>query len=284
VLGGLLSDLYRGPLDDFIARRTRLVRETRRADPTTAAAIAKARKPPVPVWAIDQLGGVDKQHVLAELLAAAADASAAQRVVADESDAREALRLAIERLREAVETAARAADTVLESAGHASTDDTRRRVRSTLHAAATGSRVERMALWLGTLDREIAPSGFGTTDAAPDDTPELAAVLAPLRHVTAHAKPRPRVLSRERDEHDDNARAAREAAEREAARLTAAAARARERAKAKRMHADTLAEELRDAEQDAAAAETAADDAEDAATAARSALTMWRRTGLSEPR
>jgi hypothetical protein len=127
-LRGVLSDLYRGPLEEFIARRSRLVRETRGTDSSVAATIGKARKPPVPVWAIDQLGA-DHQHVLAELLAAAADASAAQRVISDEPEIRDTLRLAVGRLREAVETAARAADTVLESAGNASTDDTRRRVR-----------------------------------------------------------------------------------------------------------------------------------------------------------
>lgn len=267
-LQDLLSDLYRGPLEEFITRRTRLVRETRGAHPATAGAIGKARKPPVSVWAIDQLA-VDKQHVLAELLAAAADASAAQRVVADQAEMRESLLLASGRLREAVESAARAADAVLDSAGNVGSDDTRRRVRSTLHAAATGGRDHRVALWQGMLDREIAPSGFGTADAAEEDAPELAAVLAPLRHVTTEKKPRPRVLSRERDKRERNDRAAREAAERAADKLSAAADRARDLANAKRRHAGTLADELRTAEQEAAAAERAADDAEDTAKTAR---------------
>ena len=270
-LQGLLSDLYRGPLEEFIARRTRLARATRGAHPSTAAAIGKARKPPVSVWAIDQLV-VDKQNVLAELLAAAADASATQRVVADQSETRERLLLTSGRLREAVESAARAAGAVLDSAGHIGSDDTRRRVRSTLHAAATGGREDRVALWHGTLDHEVAPSGFGTADAAVDDGPELAAVLAPLRHVTTHKRPRPRVLSRERDRRDDTVRAAREAAERAAEKLTAAADRARDLADAKRRHAEALAGELRSAEREAEAAEKAADDAEDAAKTARSAL------------
>jgi len=270
-LQGLLSDLYRGPLEEFIARRTRLVRETRGAQPSTAAAIGKARKPPVSVWAIDQLA-VEKQHVLAELLAAAADASAAQRVVAGGAERRESLLLASGRLREAVESAARAADAVLDNAGNAGSDDTRRRVRSTLHAAATGGRDDRVALWQGTLHREIAPSGFGTADAAEGDAPELAAVLAPLRHVTTGKKTRPRVLSREHDKRDGNDRSAHEAAVRAADHLSAAAHRARDLANAKRRHADTLADELRTAEHEAAAAENAADDAEVAAKAARSAL------------
>ncbi len=268
-------DLYQGPLDEFIARRNRLVRDTRPNDPVAAASIGKARKPPVSVWAIDQLA-IDDQNKLAELLAAAADAGHAQHGVADPSEAREVILATSSRLRDAVETAARAADTVLESAGNASSDDTRRRIRATLHAAATGSRDDRVALWQGTLDHEIAPSGFGAADALQDDSPELAAVLAPLRHVNATAKSRPRVLSRDRNQRDSNARAAQEAAERAAEQLSAAAVRARDLANAKRRHADTLADELRAAEGDATTAERAADDAEATAESARSALQTKR--------
>lgn len=266
-----LRDLYQGPLDEFIARRARLVREARATDPAAATEIGKARKPPVSVWAIDQLA-IDHQNKLAELLAAAADAGHAQHGVADQAETREVILAAASRLRDAVEAAARAADAVLESAGSTNSDDTRRRIRTTLHAAATGGRDDRMALWQGTLDHEIAPSGFGAADAVQDDAPELAAVLAPLRHVNANAKSRPRVLSRDRDQRASKERAAREAAERAADQLSAAAVRARDLANAKRLHADTLADELRSAEQDAAAAEKAAADAEAAAETARSAL------------
>jgi hypothetical protein len=267
----LLSDLYQGPLDEFVARRTRLVRETRPSDPETAAAIGKARKPSISVWAIDQLA-IDDQNVLAELLAAAADASDAQRGVADQSETRETLLATSGRLRDAVERAARGADAILERAGNTSSDDTRRRIQTTLHAAATGGRDDRLTLWHGTLDHEIAPSGFGTADGAQADSPELAAVLAPLRHVNAHGKPRPRVLSREHGKREERERAERDAALRVAEKLTEAAVQARDLAKAKRLHADTLAIELRAAEQDATAAEKAADDADEAADAGRSAL------------
>ncbi|HEY6468920.1 MAG TPA: hypothetical protein VI434_04065 [Candidatus Dormibacteraeota bacterium] len=267
----LLSDLYQGPLDEFVARRTRLVRETRTSDPEAAGAIGRARKPPISVWAIDQLA-IDDQNALAELLAASADASDAQQGVADQSETRETLLAASGRLRDAVERAARGADAILERAGNTSSDDTRRRIQTTLHAAATGGRDDRLALWHGTLDHEIAPSGFGTADGVQADTPELAAVLAPLRHVNAHSKPRPRVLSRERDKRESDKRAAREAAERASEQLRAAAVRARDLAKAKRLHVDTLSDELRAAEQEAATAEKAADEAERAVKSARSAL------------
>jgi hypothetical protein len=266
-----LRDLYQGPLDEFIARRTRLVREIRGTDPAAAVAIGKARKPSVSVWAIDQLA-IDDQNKLAELLAAAADAGHAQQGAADQSETRDLILATSSRLRDAVEAAARAADTLLEGAGNASSDDTRRRVRATLHAAATGNRDDRLALWQGMLDHEVAPSGFGAAAAVQDDTPELAAALAPLRHVNASTKQRPRVLSRDRDDREAKERAAQQAAEREAEKLSAAALRARDLANAKRLHVDTLVEELRIAEHDAAAAESAADDAEAAAESARSAL------------
>jgi hypothetical protein len=266
-----LRDLYQGPLDEFISRRTRLVRAIRATDAAAAASIGKARKPSVSVWAIDQLA-IDGQNKLAELLAAAADTGHAQQGVADQSETREVILAASARLRDAVEAAARAADTALDSAGNANSDDTRRRIRTTLHSAATGSRDDRLALWQGTLDHEIAPAGFGAADAVQDDAPELAAVLAPLRHVKANAKSRPRVLSSDRDQRQSNERAAREAAERAADQLSAAAVRARDLANAQRLHADTLADELRVAEKDAATAAKAADEAEEAAESARSAL------------
>jgi len=263
-----LPALFRGPLEEFVARRARLVRETRATDPSAAAAIGKVRKPPVAVWAIDQLS-IDQEQLLVELLAAGADARAAQRAVADQTEARESLLLASSRLRDAVETAARAADDVLENAGHARSAETGRRIRATLQSAATGSAAERLALWRGTLDDEVAPSGFGALDGSDDDAPELAAMLAPLRRDSSPTRRQPLRVLRPPD--DD--RVQREAAERAAKKQDAAAERARDLARSKRVHAERLAEEARVAEQDATVAEEAAEQAEDAARAAHAALT-----------
>jgi hypothetical protein len=262
-----LTDLYRGPLEEFVARRTRLVRETRAIDPSAAEAIGKIRKPPVSVWAIDQLS-IDHEQLLIELLAAGADARAAQRAVAGQSEARESLLLASSRLRDALEAAARAADHVLEKAGHARGAETGRRIRATLQSAATGTAAERLALWRGTLEDEVVSSGFGALDGPDDDAAELAAVLAPLRR---DSPPTHRQVPLARTPRDDD-RIQREAAELAAKRQDAAAERARDLAKSKRAHADGLAEEARVAEQDATAAEEAAEKAGDAARAARTAL------------
>jgi pimeloyl-ACP methyl ester carboxylesterase len=218
-----LTDLYQGPLDEFVERRTRLVRETRSADPAGAAAIGKLRKPPVAVWAIDQLAA-DRRHVLAELLAGGADASAVQQSIAAGSETRDTLLVASSRLRDAVDVAARAAEDVLDQAGHARSEETARRIRATLQAVATGNAADRLLLWGGTLDHEVVASGFGAVDGPDDDDAVLAALLAPLRR---HSSRPQRHTPPARTPKDED-RVARGAAAREAKQRDAAAAHARE--------------------------------------------------------
>jgi hypothetical protein len=262
-----MADVYHGPLEEFIARRTSLVRELRPTDPDAAAAIAKLRKPPVGVWAIDQLAAASA-GVITELLAAGADARDAHQNVATGSERREDLLVASGRLRDGVESAARAAAAVLEGAGHAASDETDRRIRATLQAAATGDVAQRVALWKGTLDRDLDVTGFGAPEEPDDDPAELAEVLGPIRR-----SPSPQAESA------NQGRAAatpdlvaRRQAERDAAGLRAVAKRALAAADAKRSQADRLAEEARSAAEEASAAEHAADAAEDAATRAEAAL------------
>ena len=181
-----LAVLYHGPLEDFVARRSSLVRELRSTDPAAAALIAKLRKPPVGVWAIDQLAAVNPSLV-AELLAAGADARNAHQNVAAGSERREHLLAASSRLRDGVDSAARAAAEVLEGAGHAPSDETDRRIRATLQAAATGGVAQRVALWKGTLDGDLDVAGFGAAEAPDDDPAELAQILAPIRRTSSHA-------------------------------------------------------------------------------------------------
>jgi hypothetical protein len=257
--------LYRGPLDGFVARRDALVRELRSSDRAAATVAGKLRKPAVAAWAIDQLT-YDEPHVILELLAAGADARESQRDFATQSTDRDDFARASGRLRDAVEAAARAATTVLQTGGHAASDDVMRRVTTTLQAAATGSAEERRGLWRGTLDRDLAPSGFGAVDDGEADDPELAATIATLRHHTSGPR-RPVVVRTSPTE-----RLERERAERAAADLERDATKARALADAKRVQADKLAEQARDAEEAAAMAEQAADAAEHTAGQARAAL------------
>jgi hypothetical protein len=259
-----ITGLYRGPLEDFIARRTALVRTLRPTDPDAAAAVGRIRKPPSSVWAIDQLAA-ENPDLVAELLAAGADARRAQQAVAADTGSAEDLLLASGRLRDVVEAAVRAAVEARESGDHTAGEDTLRKVRTTLQAAATGSADLRLALWRGTLDRELDPAGFGSLSGADDDAPELAAMLAPLRRApttepgrVSRVRPRPVGDLVER-----------RVAERAAAEQQAAAERARATADNKRRQAQRLAAQAHTAEEEAVAAERAAELAEKAALSAR---------------
>ena len=261
------AELYRGPLEDFVARRTALVRELRSTDPAAATAAAKLRKPPVGVWAIDQLAR-GHPELITELLAAGADVRDAQQNVAAGTGSREDLLAASGRLRDAVEAAAAAASGVLAYAGHATSEETGRRMRATLQAATTAGAAERRALWTGTVGRDLDAAGFGAVGEPETDVPELAAILKPMRRSSPSAR---RAPPSERNAAGLEMLARREA-EREAANLESVAQRARTTADAKRHQAGRLAEEARVASAEASAADDAANVAEEAARAARTSL------------
>jgi len=261
------AGLYRGPLEDFVARRSALARELRTTDPDAALAIGKLHKPSVGVWAIDQLA-VDHSALITELLAAGADARDAHQNAAAGTESREDLLAATGRLRDRVETAARAATDVLASAGHAASEETGRRVRATLQAAATGRASERRALWTGTIDRDLDVAGFGAIDDPGNDDPELVAILEPMRRPASPDHPGP---TQDRPAVRLEIVAHRHA-ERDAARQDEVAARARVVADEKRRQADRLAMEARVAAEEASDAERAAATAEEAARAAHRAL------------
>src|SRR6202035_2263008 len=171
-----------------------MARELRATDPDTALAIGKLRKPSVGVWAIDQLA-VDNPALITALLAPGADARDAHQTAAAGTESGEDLLATTGRLRDRVEAAARSAADVLASAGHAASDETGRRIRATLQAAATSGAPERRALCTGTLDRDIDVAGFGAIDDPGNDDPELAAILEPMRRRTS-SDPREPTLDR----------------------------------------------------------------------------------------
>ncbi len=233
----------------------------RASDAVAAAAVAKLRKPSMSAWAIDQVAAQDAD-IVAELLAAGADARDAQQALGQGDGSGEHLRQTVARLRETVEAAARSAESMLAAAGHASSEETARRIRDTLRAAATGSADLRVAMWRGTLDGNLPPAGFGG-DGDDADPPALARVLAPLRQgpppagrARLHVLPQPTT---------------KRAPDREGERLEEAARKAQTTATAKRGHADRLAEAARLADDEAIAAEQAAQAAEDALASDRDA-------------
>ena len=262
-----LTDVYRGPLEKFVERRTRLAREARGSDPAAAAAIGRLPKPSVWVWAIDQVA-IERRELIVELLAAGADARDTQLAVAVQGATRESLVVASARLRDAVEAAAGAANDVLETAARPRNEQTSCRIRATLQSVATGAAGDRLALLHGTLDHEVESAGFGAVDRADGDPAELADVLAPLRRppaATGSAQATRAPVNNDREQ--------RAAAERAAKKQEEAAQRLRDLANAKRIHAETLAEEARRADHEASAAQEVAENAEAEARVLRSTLT-----------
>nr|MDQ2960379.1 hypothetical protein [Candidatus Dormibacteraeota bacterium] len=136
-------------------------------------------------------------------------------------------------------------------------------------AAAGGSAEERLAVWRGTLDRDLAPTGFGSLGGEVDDVPELARALASLRRPTSRLPAAARKGARAQPGADDRAR---RAAEREAANQAVEAQRARATATTRRQEAQRLAKQARAANESATTAEDAAAVAEDAARRAHLAL------------
>jgi hypothetical protein len=253
--------VYHGPLEEFVARRTALERTLRSTDAAAAGAVKKLRKPPVSVWAIDQLAA-ENPELVAELLAAGLDAREAQQAVADGSRSGEDLLVASARVREAIEAAVRAAAQVLDRSSQSMAEETARKIRITLQAAVSGGAAEREALWRGTLDSDLKPTGFGAADVTDDDAPELATIIAPLRRQTS---PHHGASGGGPGRQQAGDRVAQLAAERGAAERLKVAERARTLATTKRQYAERLAAEARAADDDATTAERAADAAEQAA-------------------
>ncbi|MBJ7594121.1 MAG: hypothetical protein JF886_04535 [Candidatus Dormibacteraeota bacterium] len=257
-----VTELYHGPLEDFIGQRAAIARSLRTHDAVASVAVGKLRKPSVTAWAIDQVA-FDEPTLITGLLAAGADARDMQQAAGDGEVSGELLRAASERVRRSVDAVAAAAGSVLERADHPTGAEALRRIRTTLQAAATGGASERVALWRGTLDRDLEPAGFLGTDDVGDDPPELVEALASLRSERA-----PVGVKRKASPPQEIRQAAGDrAAKRRAAELGEASRRARALAEAKRDRADHLAEAARLAEEEAISAAGAAEAAEEAARA-----------------
>jgi hypothetical protein len=269
-----VRDLYRVPLDQFVAARSALVRRLRdTGDREAAGAAARLRKPSLGAWVVDRLS---ERHpdLVADLLAAAADAAAAQRSAAAGGGA--ALRDAAARVRELLEEVERRSRAVLDEAGHPATETAVGRARTTAQAAAAGGRAHREALLHGTLDRDLDPPGFGPAGEPEPDAPDVVAAIAgrrasprPPAGTPPGAGPGPRPDELEREAR----RAEREAAERrrQAEQASERASRLRQRADRLAAEARTAADEAAEAEQAAAAAAASARSAAGAAEEARAA-------------
>lgn len=230
-LDDAVQALYRAPLDRFVAERTRLTAALRTAgDKAAAADLAKRRRPPISAWAVNQLywharDGFDR------LLAAAA------RLRSGDLEATREHRDALIAMRK------RAAK-LLEDSGHGTSEETLRRITTTLTSLAAA----------GGFDPE--PPGALTADR---EAPGFDALVLPLQPA-ARSKPGPAPRAVPSRPDPDAARRAAEVAERrrrqeEAAQRRAERHRVETKLRTARAELDrrertvaTLQKDLRDAE------------------------------------
>jgi hypothetical protein len=239
--------LYAAPLESFIAERTRLVAELRKAgDKAGAARLAKAVKPTVSAWAVNQLARHERE-VMQRLVDAGARMRDAQMSGAD----REAFAAAAAAQREALGQLREAAERILTEGGHGAAPAVLERVARNLRASGASEELAHQiqaGCLVADLDAETF-DGFaalaGAAPPAPHPPRPRATEPAP-----AHAKAEQQRRDRERADRERELARARRAVE----ETTIRASRTREAA----VRARRAAEE---AEAEADAAETAAADA-----------------------
>jgi hypothetical protein len=147
-----VADLLAGPLNQFTSRRNSKAKELKAAGQRELAAeVVGLKKPPVAVWAVNQLARRNK--AVLELLRRAGEAvvQAQSSAVAGRKNAALELRSTSDALQRKLEVAVRAAGDALRADEHAADEATMRRVQEMLRLAAvsggeTWDRLERGAL------------------------------------------------------------------------------------------------------------------------------------------
>jgi len=245
-----VSALYQAPLDKFVAERKRLASELKAGgDKAGATRLAALGRPPISAWTVNQLFW-QARETIDELFAAG------ERLRAGDLAGTSAHREAMTKLRARAET-------LLASAGHASTEATLRRVTTDLSALAA----------VGTFDPDPPGALAGDRDPPGFDVTAMAASES-ARRVDKHRHPSPdrkefvdagkrkevdaarARQERERLEHERRKaeeERLRKRAERE--RLEAALRRAKAERKARTQQVDRLRKELADAEKTVAQTE-----------------------------
>lgn len=234
-LEGQLDALYAAPLASFVETRNALAKKLGTAGRKDDAARVKAlAKPSAAAWAVNQIAFSSPR--LLDALVAAGD-----RVRAKPSDVRDAM----QKRRDALTAARRAAETALAAAGRAANADVLRRVSSTLEAIATyGS--ARGGPVAGRLSADAAAPGFdevaalgllgGGTSGRPRLVPPADSASKELRDGSPE-KPSKKALAKER--------AAAQRSKEEAARRAAALKKEAGAARARLLAAEKAAEAVR---------------------------------------
>lgn len=151
-LDELVAELLAAPLNEFTSRRNAKAKELKTAGQRDLAAeVAGQKKPPVAVWAVNQLAREDEAALERLRRAGAAVVQAQSGAVAGRTNAALELRSASDALQRELEVALRAAGDALRADGHAADEATMRRVQEMLRLAAvsggeTWDRLRRGAL------------------------------------------------------------------------------------------------------------------------------------------
>jgi len=132
-----LAELLAGPLNGFTGRRNAKVKELKQAGQRDLAdEVAELKKPPVAVWAVNQLTRGNKPR-LERLRRAGEEVVRAQSGAVDgRKNAAQALRGASDALQRELEGTVRATSDLLQAQGHAADEATLRRVQEMLRLAA----------------------------------------------------------------------------------------------------------------------------------------------------
>jgi hypothetical protein len=136
-LDDVIADLLAGPLSEFTARRNAKAKELKDAgQKDLAAEVTALKKPPVPVWAVNQLARGNKA-VLGRLQEMGEGVVKAQQAaVGGRRNAAPELRSASDRLQRELEVAVRTVADRLRTDGHAADEATLRRVQEILRLGA----------------------------------------------------------------------------------------------------------------------------------------------------
>ena len=146
------AELMAGPLNEFTSRRNAKSKELKAAGQRELAAeVGTLKKPPVAVWAVNQLARSNKPMLERLRRAGEAVIQAQSGAVAGRMNAALELRSASDALQRELEAAVRTAGDVLRAGGHAADEATLRRAQEMLRLAAvsdaqTWDRLHRGAL------------------------------------------------------------------------------------------------------------------------------------------
>jgi len=201
-LDDVVAELLAGPLNEFTSRRNSKAKELKATgQPELAAEVARLKKPPVAVWAVNQLARRNKPVLERVRRAGEGVVQAQSGAVAGRKNAALELRSASDALQRELEVAVREAGDVLRADGHAADEATLRRLQEMVRLAAlsggeTWDRLQRGALInepragedMLTAAFALAPGGGGSAQATRTKASDARAVRTAAREAAETEK------------------------------------------------------------------------------------------------